>query len=270
MTTNIQMAAEYVLRQAPVVPKVGIILGSGLGAFAEQIENPLVVPFEEIPHFPRSSVAGHAGKLFIGTLKGKNVVAMQGRVHYYEGHDPADVVFPTRVLKMLGVEVLIVTNAAGGVNTNFRPGDLMIVKDHINMMGFNPLRGKNDEKFGPRFPDMSFAYTPDLQKLALEVGASLSMQLRDGVYLALQGPSYETPAEIRMLRVLGADAVGMSTVPEVIAASQMGMRVLCISCITNMAAGILNQPLSHVEVLETTTRIQRDFVTLLTGVVERV
>ncbi|MBP7866812.1 MAG: purine-nucleoside phosphorylase [Acidobacteria bacterium] len=269
MIGKIREAVDYIHGKFPSACEVGVILGSGLGAFAEQIENPVVIPFGDIPNFPVSSVAGHAGKLFLGRLKGKTVALMQGRVHYYEGHDPTSVIFPCRVLRQLGVRSLVVTNAAGGINVDFSSGVLMLISDHLNLMGFNPLRGKNEEAFGARFPDMTFAYDPELRALARDVAKGQGMDLKEGVYVGLQGPSYETPAEIRMLRTLGADAVGMSTVPEVIAANQMGVKVVAISCITNMAAGILNQKLSHEEVMETTARVQRDFVKLLAGIVER-
>lgn len=269
MNQKIREARDFVLSRCGQECPVGVILGSGLGGFAEAVEGAVEIPFSEIPHFPHSSVVGHAGKLRVGTLHGRRVAVMQGRVHYYEGHAPEDVIFPARVLRSLGVQTLMVTNAAGGVNTVFRAGDLMLIRDHINFLGFNPLRGANDEEMGPRFPDMSYAYAPALRKLAQEVAAEKNIGLREGVYVAVSGPSYETPAEIRMFRAWGADAVGMSTVPEVIAANHMGMKVLGISCITNMAAGILDQPLTHTEVMETTARVTRDFVSLLDGVVAR-
>jgi len=266
----IELVVQYLSERAPAPRPLGVILGSGLGAYADTVEDAVRIPFSEIPHFPASSVAGHAGVLVAGRLHGHAVALMQGRVHYYEGHDPDDVIFPARVLHGLGVRTLIVTNAAGGINPEYRPGDLMIIRDHINFMGFNPLRGRVAERFGPRFPDMSYAYHPELRALAREAAGRLGLAVREGVYLGLSGPSYETPAEIRMFRAWGADAVGMSTVPEVIAANQMGMRVLGISCITNMAAGILDQPLTHQEVLDTTERVKDQFTRLVDRIIAEV
>jgi purine-nucleoside phosphorylase len=263
----IEMVVQQLAGRCPVPCPLGVILGSGLGDYAETVQDAVRIPFAEIPHFPASSVAGHAGVLVAGRLHGHAVALMQGRVHYYEGHSPDDVIFPARVLHGLGVKTLIVTNAAGGINPEFRPGDLMVIRDHINFMGFNPLRGKLAERFGPRFPDMSYAYHPELRALARGAAGELGIPVREGIYLGLSGPSYETPAEIRMFRGWGADAVGMSTVPEVIAANQMGMRVLGISCITNMAAGILDQPLTHQEVLETTARVKDQFTRLVDRII---
>lgn len=251
-------------RTGAVRPKVGIILGSGLGDFADTFADKVVIPYGELPHFPHSSVPGHAGRLVMGTLGGEPVVAMQGRVHYYEGYAPDRVAFPARVLCALGIKALVVTNAAGGINLALRPGDLMAITDHLNLSGWNALTGPNDDRLGPRFPDMSTAYHPKLLQLLLDSAHAVDVDLRKGVYAILSGPSYETPAEIRMLRVLGADAVGMSTVPEVIAASHMGVPVAGISCITNLAAGIGNKPLSHEEVAETANKVKDIFQRLLT------
>ena len=265
--------SEFVRQQlagkCPTPCPLGVILGSGLGGYADNLADAVRIPYQDIPHFPASSVAGHAGVLVAGRLHGKPTVLLQGRVHYYEGHDPDAVIFPARLLHGLGVRTLIVTNAAGGINPEFRPGDLMIIRDHLNFMGFNPLRGRLAESFGPRFPDMSYAYHPELRDLARAAAGDLGIAVREGVYLGVSGPSYETPAEIRMFRGWGADAVGMSTVPEVIAANQMGMRVLGISCITNMAAGILDQPLTHREVLDTTERVKDQFTRLLDEIISR-
>ena len=254
-----KQSAEYIQSKLKVTPEIGLILGSGLGILADEIEDAVAIPYSEIPNFPVSTVHGHAGQLVIGQLSGKTVIAMQGRFHHYEGYTMDKVTFPVRVMKLLGVEKLIVTNAAGGVNKDFTPGDLMLITDHINMMG-NPLIGANDDRFGPRFPDMSTAYDKEFQQMARTVAADLNIAIQEGVYLGLTGPTYETPAEIRMIRTLGGDAVGMSTVPEVIVANHSSMRVLGISCITNMAAGILDQPLNHEEVIETTEKVKNTFL----------
>ncbi|WP_373044920.1 purine-nucleoside phosphorylase [Vulgatibacter sp.] len=246
-------------------PDVGIILGSGLGAFADSFTDATVIPYEEIPGFPTSSVPGHAGRLVIGRLGDAVVVAMQGRVHFYEGYSPAQVAFPARVLCRLGIKTLVVTNAAGGIRRDLAPGDLMRITDHINLGTMNPLHGPNDARLGPRFPDMSTAYDTTLGGLLDEVAAGLGADLRAGVYCFLSGPTYETPAEIRMLRVLGADAVGMSTVPEVIAAAHMGVPVVGISCITNFAAGIGDKPLSHEEVAQVAEQVKDRFTALLSA-----
>lgn len=241
-------------------PQLGIILGSGLGSFAEQVENPLVIPYKEIPNFPVSTVPGHAGRLVAGTIGSKKVLVLQGRFHYYEGYEMYEVTFPVRVMKSLGLEGLIVTNAAGGINGNFHPGDIVLIKDHINLMGENPLRGGNISKHGTRFPDLSEAYHSAWREKALKVMEQSGIKPQEGVYAGLSGPSYETPAEIRYLRNIGADLVGMSTVPEVIVANHVGMKVLGISCVTNMAAGILPQKLNHEEVIATADRIEKTFV----------
>lgn len=262
-------AAEYIkskISDLNLVPKTGIILGSGLGELAQEIEG-ISIPYSDIPGFRTSSVQGHEGSLVIGNLCGKAVVAMKGRFHFYEGHSMSDVIFPIRVMKLLGIEQLIVTNAAGGVNTGFRPGDLMLINDHINMLGTNPLIGKNFDELGPRFPDMSQAYNKDLLRIAKNVANELGIEVKEGVYTAVTGPCYETPAEVRMLRTLGADAVGMSTVPEVITANHMKLKVLGISCITNMACGILDKPLSHDEVIETTNTVKLNFSKLIKTII---
>ena len=248
-------------------PRIGIVLGSGLGSIAEEIEG-ISIPYSEISGFPVSTVKGHAGKLVTGKLCSKTVIAMQGRFHFYEGYPMETVIFPIRVMKQLGIEILIVTNAAGGINLDFKPGDLMVIKDHINLMGNNPLIGKNLDESALRFVDMSFAYDGDLIELAENTAKNLDLKLKKGIYAAMTGPMYETPAEIRMLRILGADAVGMSTVPEVIAAKHLGLKVLGISCITNMAAGILDKPLSHNEMIETSNRVKDDFSRLVRTVIE--
>ena len=248
---------------------IGVILGSGLGDYAEALEDAVKLPYSEIPGFPRSTVAGHAGMWCCGTLHGKRVVMMQGRFHYYEGYGMKDVTLPVRVMQKIGVKTLIVTNAAGGVNLGYHPGELMVIGDMFSMTAQNPLIGPNLDAFGPRFPDMSCAFDKELRALAHECANEQGFALREGVYAQMTGPTYETPAEIRMLRTLGADAVGMSTVPEVIVARHGGMRVLGVSCITNMAAGILDQPLNHAEVTETANRVNGQFRALLDAVVEK-
>lgn len=248
---------------------IGVILGSGLGDYAEALEDAVKLPYSEIPGFPRSTVAGHAGMWCCGTLYGKRVVMMQGRFHYYEGYGMKDVTLPVRVMQKIGVKTLIVTNAAGGVNLGYHPGELMVIGDIFSMTAQNPLIGPNLDAFGPRFPDMSCAFDKALRALAHECANEQGFALREGVYAQMTGPTYETPAEIRMLRTLGADAVGMSTVPEVIVARHGGMRVLGISCITNMAAGILDQPLNHAEVTETANRVKGQFRNLLDRIIEK-
>lgn len=260
---EVQRAAQMIQENIQVTPKIGLILGSGLGVLAEDIENPVKLKYADIPGFPVSTVEGHADQLVIGTIEGVPVVAMQGRFHYYEGYDLDEVTFPVRVMKELNVKTLIVTNAAGGVNPDFEPGDLMMITDHINNVGTNPLIGSNDPEIGVRFPDLTNAYDKELQQLVREAAKKLSLHLQEGVYVWNSGPTYETPAEIRMLQKIGADAVGMSTVPEVIVAVHSGMKVAGISCITNMAAGILDQPLSHDEVVETAEKAQENFVRLI-------
>ncbi|GGF08822.1 purine nucleoside phosphorylase [Halobacillus andaensis] len=260
MAMQSKEAATFIQNKINNVPTVGLILGSGLGVLAEEIENPTIIPYHEIPHFPESTVSGHKGQLVVGQLQGRQVLAMQGRFHYYEGYDMKQVTFPVRVMKEIGIDTLFVTNAAGGINEEFDPGNLMVITDHINNMGDNPLMGANDEDLGPRFPDMSEAYDRALIQHAENSAERLGLQIQKGVYVGNTGPAYETGAEVRMLRTLGGDAVGMSTVPEVIVANHAGIRVLGISCISNMAAGILDQPLTHDEVIETTARVREDFL----------
>ncbi|MCI3196672.1 purine nucleoside phosphorylase I, inosine and guanosine-specific [Bacillus sp. HU-1818] len=269
MKQKIEQAAAFIKQHAPQSPKIGLILGSGLGILADEIEGAVKLKYEDIPDFPVSTVEGHAGQLVFGTLEGVSVVAMQGRFHFYEGYSMDKVTFPVRVMKELGVEALIVTNAAGGINTAFRAGDLMIITDHINFMGTNPLIGPNEVNFGVRFPDMSSAYDKDLSQLAEKVAQELQIPVQKGVYTAVTGPSYETPAEVRFLRTIGSDAVGMSTVPEVIVAKHAGLRVLGISCISNAAAGILDQPLSHDEVMEVTEKVKAGFLQLVKAVIAK-
>ncbi|HLR08724.1 MAG TPA: purine-nucleoside phosphorylase [Bacillota bacterium] len=266
---TIDKAKQLIEESITAKPKVGLILGSGLGVLAEEINNPTKIAYHQIPGFPVSTVEGHAGQFVAGELKGVPVLAMQGRFHYYEGYALEDVTLPVRVMKALGIETLVVTNAAGGVNRTFTPGDLMLITDHINNVGVNPLIGPNKSEFGVRFPDMSTAYTPHLQEMARAVAKDLGIPLQEGVYVWNSGPSYETPAEIQMIDKIGGDAVGMSTVPEVIVARHADMQVVGISCITNMAAGILNQPLSHDEVIETTEKAKAAFLRLVKGIVER-
>lgn len=263
----IEKAARYLQDKFPTPPRIGLILGSGLGVLADEIEQAVKIPYEQIPEFPVSTVEGHAGRLVYGQLEGATVVAMQGRFHYYEGYSMDQVTFPICVMKALGVKELIVTNAAGGVNERFQPGDLMIITDHINNMGTNPLIGPNHPELGVRFPDMTEAYSKRLRSIAKEVAANLHIPIQEGVYVANTGPSYETPAEIRMIRAIGGDAVGMSTVPEVIVARHAQMEVLGISCISNMAAGILDQPLTHDEVIETTEKVKANFLRLVKAIV---
>ncbi|MFC4777496.1 purine-nucleoside phosphorylase [Paenibacillus sp. GCM10023252] len=267
--SHIEEAAQYIRSKSSLQPEVGLIMGSGLGILGDHLEETVIIPYHDIPHFPVSTVEGHAGELLLGKLAGRPVLLMRGRFHMYEGYGPELTAFPVRVMKALGATLLLVTNAAGGVNTDFEPGDLMLISDHINFTGRNPLIGPNDDELGVRFPDMSEAYSKRLRAIAREVAAGQGITLREGVYAGLLGPTYETPAEIRMLRVLGSDAVGMSTVAEVITARHGGIEVLGISCISNMAAGILDQPLSHAEVMETTERVKSRFLGLVTGLIPR-
>ncbi|MBB6730460.1 purine-nucleoside phosphorylase [Cohnella zeiphila] len=259
----IEEAAAYIASLTPLQPELGLILGSGLGVIGDEMEEAVTIPYADIPHFPVSTVEGHAGELVVGRLQGRVVALMRGRFHMYEGYEPERTALPVRVMKQLGAKALLVTNAAGGINLDFASGNLMLISDHINLTGRNPLVGPNDNALGVRFPDMSEAYSRRLRQVAKETAAELGVPLQEGVYVGLLGPSYETPAEIRMLRALGADAVGMSTVPEVIVARHSGMEVVGISCITNMASGILDQPLSHEEVMETTERVKSQFVSLV-------
>jgi purine-nucleoside phosphorylase len=267
MDARFAETVEFLRARIPVPPVVGVILGSGLGDFAAAVQDRLEIPYAQIPGFPASAVVGHAGMLVAGTLAGVPIVVLSGRIHYYEGHPMSAVVSPARVLGLLGCRDVVVTNAAGGIDKSFSAGDLMLITDHINLFGTNPLIGPNDETFGARFPDMSDAYRSDLRKLARAVARRVRVPLKEGVYIGVTGPSYETPAEIRSFRALGAHAVGMSTVPEVIALSHMGVGVVGVSCITNMAAGVLKQPLRHDEVLATTQRVKDRFVKLLTALV---
>jgi purine-nucleoside phosphorylase len=251
------------------LPEIAIVLGSGLGDFADTLQESVVTPYTALPHWATSAVVGHAGRLVVGSMAGKRIAALSGRVHFYEGHDLATVVFATRVMGRLGVKQIILTNAAGGINTGFAQGALMIIDDHLNLLGSNPLVGPNDERFGVRFPDMSEVYSLRLRAIADAAARARGVEVRHGIYIAVHGPSYETPAEIRAFRAWGADAVGMSTVPEAIAARHMGMEVLGISCITNMAAGVLPQPLVHEEVMETARQVRGSFISLLEGIIER-
>ena len=260
-------AAEFVAARTALRPRIGIVLGSGLGAFADQIESPTATPFADIPHFPHSTVPGHSGRLVIGTVAGTAVAVMQGRVHAYEGYSPEEVTFPIRVLGRMGIETLVLTNAAGGINPALRQGQLVLISDHINFSGRNPVAGPNDDRLGPRFFDMSEAYASRLRKVAHEAARAMEFRLDEGVYLSVLGPSFETPAEIRAFATLGADLVGMSTVQETIVARHMGIEVLGISCVTNMAAGIQATPLSHEEVIETGRAVEARLAGLLTRVV---
>jgi len=263
MYKKLKTAAQHIKNLCPTTPKIGVILGSGLGAFVDNIKDPIIIPYSEIPHFGKTTVEGHEGRLIVGKIAGVDVAVMQGRLHSYEGHPMENVVFPVRTLATWGIETLILTNAAGGINTSFIPGDLVLIDDHINMMGTNPLLGPNINELGPRFPDMTMAYCAQLKNCILSAAKEFGYQMKKGVYVALQGPTYETPAEVRMLRFLGGDMVGMSTVPETIAASHLGLKVCGISCITNMGAGIENKKLSHDEVKEQATLVMETFSTLL-------
>jgi purine-nucleoside phosphorylase len=262
--------AAFLLGQTPLRPRVGLVLGSGLGAFADDLAEAARIPYGHIFAFPRSTAIGHAGRLVIGTAEGVPVAVMQGRVHLYEGYSAAQVAFPMRVFGRMGIRAVVVTNAAGGINLEYKQGALVVITDHINLQGTNPLAGANEPRFGPRFPDMTQAYWKPYRQTALAAAQKLGKMLYQGIYAGLLGPSYETPAEIRYLRAIGADLVGMSTVAEVIAARHMGIKVLAISCVTNMAAGILDQPLNHEEVLETGKRVQGDFVGLLRAVLPEI
>ena len=262
-----QRAAKYILSKSRLRPKIGIVLGSGLGAFADELTDTIHVPYEKIPGFPKPTVDGHAGRLVIGKVNEIPVAVMQGRVHFYEGYSAGEVAYPMRVLRQIGIQTAVLTNAAGAINLNFSPGALVVIRDHLNLNGMNPLVGPNDIRFGARFPDMSEAYCKRYREIALAEGSKLGLNVKEGVYAAFSGPSFETPAEIRYLRTIGADMVGMSTVPEVIIARHMGIRVLGISCVTNMAAGILDQLLSHAEVVETGERVKVQFAALLRSVI---
>jgi purine-nucleoside phosphorylase len=264
---QVEQAADAIRSRVPEMPDIAIVLGSGLGDFANSLGDAVSIPYEELPHWPASRVIGHSGKFVVGKTSGRTIAALAGRSHLYEGHDAGRVAFGVRVLGRLGVHTLVLTNAAGGVNTSFAQGALMVIDDHINLTGHNPLVGENDERFGVRFPDMTEVYSRRLRRAADEAGLSIDLRLPHGVYVALMGPSYETPAEIRYLRTIGADAVGMSTVHEAIVARHMKMDVLGISCITNMAAGVLPQPLDHAEVMETAAKVRGQFIALLERIV---
>jgi purine-nucleoside phosphorylase len=262
-------AARTIRARTAAEARIAIVLGSGLGGFAEEFRDAVKLPYREIPGFVSSTAQGHAGSLIIGKVDDVPVVAMQGRVHYYEGYSLEEVTFPIRTFKLLGIDTLILTNAAGGIDVQLSQGALMVISDHLNLMGVNPLRGPNDERFGPRFPDLSEVYSRELQEMVIEESRAMGVTVRRGIYAGLAGPSYETPAEIHMLRAAGADAVGMSTVPEAIVARQMGMKVLGISCITNMAAGISESPINHEEVMETGQRVRETFTQLLRRIIAR-
>ena len=265
-----ERAAKFVLLRTKLRPKLGLVLGSGLGAFADDLESAARIRYEEIPGFPRSTATGHAGCLVIGKVDGVAVAAMQGRVHFYEGYAANEVAFPMRVFRQLGIRAAILTNAAGAINRDYSPGALVVIRDHINLQGANPLIGPNDPRFGPRFPDMTEAYREAYREIAISEAKRLGIEAHEGVYAALSGPSYETPAEILYLRTIGADLVGMSTVPEVIAARHMGIRVLGISCVTNMAAGLVQRAIDHAEVLETGLRVKSRFAALLRAIIPRI
>jgi purine-nucleoside phosphorylase len=267
LLARLDEATRVVRERTPLRPTIGVVLGSGLGDFTDGLQDAVTLPFDEIPHVKSATVIGHTGALVVGTLDGVPVAALKGRLHYYEGRPLADVVFPVRLLGRLGVRALVLTNAAGAINPDFEPGELMILRDHINLLG-NPLMGPNEEGLGERFPDMSTAYDPALREIAARACASAGITAHEGVYIAVTGPSYETPAEIRMARTLGADAVGMSTVPEVIAARHMGIRLLTLSCLTNMAAGVIDRPLDHADVLRVAERLRATLLDVLTRIVK--
>jgi len=268
--THAESAAQFLLSQTPLRPKIGLVLGSGLGAFADELSEATRVPYAQIPAFPRSTAVGHAGQMVIGKAGGIPVAAMQGRVHLYEGYSAKEVAFPMRAFGRMGIRAAVLTNAAGGINLEYKQGALVILTDHLNLQGQNPLVGPNDDRFGPRFPDMTQAYWKPYRAMALEAARKLGKTVYQGVYAGLLGPSYETPAEIRYLRTIGADLVGMSTISEVVAARHMGIRILAISCVTNMAAGILDRVINHEEVLETGERVKGDFVALLRAVLPEI
>ncbi|MGA6980065.1 MAG: purine-nucleoside phosphorylase [Candidatus Sulfotelmatobacter sp.] len=263
-------AAQFILQRTPLRPRIGLVLGSGLGGFADSLTDATRIHYPEISGFPRSTAIGHAGTMVIGNAGATQVAVMQGRVHLYEGYSPQQVAFPMRVFGRMGIRSVVLTNAAGGINLNYQQGALVLISDHINLQGSNPLIGPNDDRFGVRFPDMTHVYTKDYREMVRAEAAKLGMTLHEGVYAALLGPSYETPAEIRYLRTIGADLVGMSTAFEAIAARHMGIKVLAISCVTNMAAGILDQPLSHQEVMETGKRVKSSFEALISAVLPRI
>lgn len=265
---KIKEAEDFVKGKMTKTPEIGLILGSGLGILAEEIENPVMINYSDIPHFPVSTVEGHAGRFVVGDLMGKTVIAMQGRFHYYEGYEMQEITFPLRVMKAIGVNHVILTNAAGGVNPSFNPGDLMLITDHINIMGVNPLIGKNESELGPRFPDCSNIYDKAFNDKVKAVAGDKNIPLQEGVYFYFTGPVYETPAEIKLAGILGGDSVGMSTAPEAVVAAHAGMKVTGISCITNMAAGIQKEALNHEEVVETANRVKQTFIELVKSIVE--
>lgn len=267
---KVQEAVQFLKSHTPARPAIAIVLGSGLGGLGEQLAEATIIPYRDIPNFPRSTVEGHSGNLVVGKVSQVAVAVMQGRVHYYEGYSMKEITFPTKVLAMFGVKRLLLTNAAGGINRRFKPGQLMVLEDHLNLQCTNPLWGPNENRWGPRFFDMTEAYDPKMRKIVLATAKKLKLRIHRGVYAALTGPSYETPAEIRMLRTLGADAVGMSTVPEVITANHMGIKCLGISCISNMAAGVLRQKINHEEVMLTGERVQGDIIRLLRAVLPKI
>jgi purine-nucleoside phosphorylase len=268
--TRAESAAKFLESQSGLFPRIGLVLGSGLGAFADELSEATRIPYENIPFFPRSTAIGHAGQMVIGKVGDIPVAVMQGRVHLYEGYSAQEVAFPVRVLGLMGIHALVLTNAAGGINLEYKEGALVVIRDHLNLQGQNPLVGANDERFGLRFPDMTQAYFKPYREIALSAATKLGRPAYQGIYAGLLGPSYETPAEIRFLRSIGADLVGMSTIPETIAARHMGLKVLAISCVTNMAAGIVDQPILHEEVLQTGDRVKGEFVDLLRAVLPQI
>lgn len=266
---KLDQAVSFIHSVKKTSPKVGVILGSGLGDFIEKMENKTVISYNDIPHFKKVTVQGHGGNLILGTVKGVEVATLQGRFHFYEGHSLEDVVFPLRVLAKLGIDVLVLTNAAGGINLSYKPGDLVILTDHLNLTGQNPLIGPNDESMGPRFPDMGHAYNKELVKILSESAQELKIKTQQGVYAGVLGPTYETPSEIKMFRILGADVVGMSTVPEAIVGNHIGLKVCGISCVTNMGAGILDQKLKHEDIKDEALKVMDNFTNLLNHAIEK-
>ncbi|MDO9180969.1 MAG: purine-nucleoside phosphorylase [Bacteriovorax sp.] len=269
MYEKLGKAAQYIQSIKSTKPRVGIVLGSGLGVFVDQIEDKTIIPYNDIPYFKKTTVEGHEGRLILGKIKGVEVAVLQGRLHAYEGLPMEEVVFPVRLLSILGISILILTNAAGGINLNYAPGDLVLIEDHLNLMGKNPLIGPNNNQMGPRFPDMSHAYNVELNEIMKTVSKTLGYNLQVGIYAGVLGPTYETPAEIKMIRTLGGDMVGMSTVPESIAANHLGLKVCGISCITNMGAGIVNQTLKHEDIKEVAFKAMNHFTALLNGSIEK-
>jgi purine-nucleoside phosphorylase len=269
LTEKLNQAKAFIQSKTKNKPYVGVVLGSGLGAFVDKLENKIIISYNDIPHFKKTTVEGHEGKLILGTVGGVHVAALAGRFHFYEGHSLDEVVFPIRLLKSLGVEILVLTNAAGGINLSYKPGDLVILQDHINLTGHNPLIGPNDKSIGPRFPDMSHAYHPELVNALEESSKELNIKTQKGVYMGVLGPSYETPAEIKMFRILGADVVGMSTVPEAIVANHIGLKVCGISCVTNMGAGIIDQTLKHEDIKDEALKVMNDFTMLLNHAISK-